>query len=253
MNQNKNEINLIELFSDLLLFLKKNMIVLSISVLIFVFYGLYSKSKFETSYNKIAVITSTIVPNEIFIDVLNTVDYNDKAVLAKQLNISNDAASDFLAMDLKLVNVSGPNLDSLLSSKVEVNFTLKNVKYYKEILEGLNYFASNNPFLSERYVAFKTEKSEVIWMLDKKLKEIDGGAKDETDSYVLMFEKKKNIENLLTQTSIMKVISEKETPLVNGPKSLSFVIILYTIIGIVVGVILGWLISFYKKAKKFRK
>jgi F0F1-type ATP synthase assembly protein I len=47
----------------------------------------------------------------------------------------------------------------------------------------------------------------------------------------------------------MKVISEKETPLVNGPKSLSFVIILYTIIGIVVGVVLGWLISFYKKAK----
>ena len=272
MNASKNEINLVELTSDFLSFIFKNKTI----IFFFVFLGLalgFFKSTSNSinnkiTYEKTTILYSKIESSEIIYDILKTLDQSQVRVLSKQLNVPIDKLKKVKKINIDINNTAFNSVDKTIEKSIYIKLSVIDETVYNDVLDGILRFLESNQYLKNHYNLTYNNYKQLLKVIDKKLIAIEDNYQNHNQNqiivnqvessvlqvaYVTLFEKKQKIQNLLNDLSLIEIISNGKSKIIDKPFGLIINLITFSFIGFIFSLIFSWILNLYKNIIIYRR
>ncbi|MCF6183610.1 MAG: hypothetical protein L3J56_03100 [Bacteroidales bacterium] len=288
MENNKNEIDLLELLIKIYLSLKRYWLVLLISVLAGIVFTIVKNIYFDKSYN--SSMSVSVKPENDYMYALtfqkfsNRYEKNPAEIVTGIINQANKLIkSDNISLLAKKMNLSKSDLIGLKSISSEYNFETgeapgsiiqiqansSDSKIFKKLGNGILYLINNNSFVKEKTSEDSLMLVRIIKKIDIKLSELDSlqskFLKDGKITDLIIFKDNSFFGESVKLTSLKEKINKdlknlKEVELVDNfyiPKtkyaSIKMPLLLNSIMFLFLGIIIIVFIEFNKKAKSFEQ
>ena len=170
MENNKNEIDLFELFVKTLLFFRKYKYILIGSILLGFILG-YVKSTINTKLYK-SHITVESNNKAVFISLLESLndDLNSQN-LNTNMNLPEDKAEKITLIEPEIFYTDDEQKNEIPLFKIHV--TVSDTSIFNDITKGLRYMAENNIYLDRCNQIKLSQKIEMVNNIDDEIKKID--------------------------------------------------------------------------------
>lgn len=263
MNDSKHyEIDLVKLFKDFFIYVKKNkIIVLAFTTLGFA-YGFYvyksNPNNAKPVFEKIVLLKSKTVPNEVMQDVVNSL----QLILKEQRTEELEEIALKMGLTKKIVsefkNVKPKAAESGGGDNFRIALEVYNKNYMNDFANGLVKFLNANEFIKSNQDVVNAQKKQLIQTIDEQLKSLDSSNLGKNDvntirsynskyySYVDLLEGKQKAEKELLLDNEIKLIDisypvrEKST-FINY-----FIIVVFSIFGFIISLVVA---KFFEKKK----
>lgn len=259
--------DMIMLFAQIYLFIKRYFIILILFILAGIFCGYYKNHSAGYFYKKHLAISSIVVPKDISLDIINSlqllIDENNASGLSKKLNIPVNAAAALIKID----TVTYHNRQNI---GFMVDLSFRDSTYADTITAGFISFLNNNAYIQKNIRLFMNEKERVLKSIDERLKIVDSTGEGNDPVYssiqskntILVRSASSELVHLMEERYQAKKdiefgskISIVDDTLVkmNSGIGLTKSIILYVLGFGILGVLLSLLIESIRLTKKFLK
>ncbi len=288
MENNRNEIDLLELLIKIYLSLKKYWLVLLISVLAGIVLTIMKNIYFDKSYS--SSMSVSVKPENDYMYAItfqkfsNRYEKNPAEIVTGIINQANKLIkSDNISLLAKKMNLSKSDLSGLKSissaynfekgeapgSIIQIKASSSDSKIFKKLGNGILYLINNNSFVKEKISEDSLMLVRIIKKIDIKLSELDSlqskFLKNGKITDFFIFKNNSFFGESVKLTSLKERINKdlknlKEVELVENfyiPKtkyaSIKMPLLLNSIIFLFLGIIIIVFIEFNKKAKSFEQ
>lgn len=273
MSTPNNEIDLLNLFANTILFFKKSKkIILSfflIGILGGSSYYLIKAPKSELYYQKIFTAESNQVPIEMMTEIINSIGLklrhqsgsSDQEAIASELGFSASVLS-------KLKMITAENKTSDL---IEIKIEAYEKQVIDSVIKGVEYYVSTNEYVKNRAILIRSQKLKLLEVIDNMMeeslanKDFNKGSFESNASlinlltkgnaggwnYIELLEQKQKIERELTLTKDLDfVITSNPYEIIEKKAGVIAKVISLGFLGLFIGISLSLFLIFYKKAMK---
>ncbi len=265
MRKEENEIDLLELMAKIYKLLKRNKYIILVFVIIGLIVGIY-KSIGSEAYYKTNMLAKSPLSNTEIIEQLQSLSElqqnNNNEPLSEELNITLEETKK-----IKFIEVGKTEEESHL---IQIKLEVFNNNLIPKIKEGIIQYLETNPYIKrelkrrqEHYQEYLEKINEALEILREKentknlpqaAKEIlvSGESESYSDQIIKLMNKKGSIEQTLLRNQPLIIVKDFHKP-ENPQKDIKFQIILYTIIGFILGIIVVFFITLLRKLENYKK
>jgi len=261
MSSAEKEIDLVQFLVDFIQFLKagKKVILsfLIISILISFFSYKFIDSSKSVVYEKSVIFTSTLVQNDLLVDVLNSIDKQNHKRRAKQLNISESVSEKISNIDVVFSPFSGQNVGEVNNSKIEVIFRYTDLKSFSSLVDSVMKFCEKNTYFKSKFNLFMTQNVELLELVKRKMNKpissdvqfFEDGVIYRSNSIELFYllKQKQSIEKALNLVKLIKIINVNNEIIYLKPFSLGSKTLIYVCVGFVLSILFLFINLVYKR------
>lgn len=279
MGNNEQEIDLVELLIKIYKFIIKRKWLLLSSCIIGLTLGAISitrnPSKYKAFYKKNYISLSSSVSKETLAELINGLhenfppnpSINDLNHLSSLLNLPIDITKTF-----KNISITTDYTNEKYNGGVKFTIEVFDKEKFDTITNSIIYYIDSNPYVKERYELLIKQQSELLSLINKKIKELDSCNincyKHQTIpssnasitfnenlkefNYVQLYQQKQLIEKelQLDKTNLYFISTNSPIAFVSNKPIIIVTIAGYGLLGIIIGVIIGIIPKVRKSLKE---
>lgn len=164
--QTKDSQELILIFVRIYFFVKRYFFILLIFIIAGIAYGYYSHSCSTYFYKKHLGLSSNVINKDINTDIIKSlqplIDEQNTAVIARKLNISDDAAASITRIDTN-------SYRNKLNLGFIIDITFSDSSYSDTLTSGLLYFLNHNEYYQKNRKIYIEDKQNILAVINEKL------------------------------------------------------------------------------------
>ena len=262
MSSVEKEIDLVQFLVDFIQFLKagKKVILsfLLISILLSFFYYKYKSSIGDPNiYENSLILTSTVVQNDLIVDILNSIDKFDFSKRAKQLRISEELSEKVTNIEVVLIPFLNSTSGEFNNSKIELKIRYHDKKAFTVVVKSMLKYCDNNLYLKSKLKTFLTQNIKSLELVKRTIKQpekldvqfLEGDIVFKSNSFELFYllRQKQNIEAALNKAKLISVININNDVIYSKPYSFKVIISFFVFIGLSTSILALFSTDIYKK------
>ena len=258
MSQKHDEIDLLELIADVIFVIKGSKKIILVFAILFGLYGGYEffiNTKAKYSYRKIYVVHSTLMANNVLVEIINSIGENIRVGAVPE---------NFSYKNIKTISASIKSPEF-----IEVSIECFDSLQLDAVMKGVEQFVRSNNYVKGLSYKVENQNSRVLGVVNNLIEQIKDNQHLSTEFYKqnaaiikkitedkpekwsyfeLMKEKQKLEDNMLYSRDVEVIVDTNPVKKINLIVQNALKFIGYLVLGIFSGVFVGILVFIYKKA-----
>ncbi|GEM_PF-6996792 len=253
-----SEISIKDIYLQIIFLLKKKYTILTfllIGTLSGYLIYLQSSNKKNIIYKSSGLMNTNVVQSEIIIDLIKTLNQMDISLKAKKMNIPINSAASIKYIAATLLTINKTKEDILTSDMIQFHLLYQNIDInrYSELIKGMLFYINSNKYIQEKKQKLKLiqkEKTRLLKIVNNEMLKIDkinSNIVNKEKSFnqlnyefelsnVDLIKTRQNLENQISNPIAIEIIDKGYPTLYSKKPNLILNLILFSILGIIVGV-----------------
>ncbi len=255
------EIDLAAIIVKLIRVIKRNVLFVSLIILLFLSLGivLYNRklTSETTTYKKTLIVSSRLISNYFVSNLVNSLDTKNSITLSEQINLS----PIFSAKIDKIKAETITNPDN--TSQVSIDMVVIGRKAIQIVSKSIVTYIQNNPYVKKQFDLESEKNTKLLRIIDSSIRYIHRNKsqgeviikgdqfdiKSSNFELVYLYQKKAEVEKNIVESQQIQVLSDGIPEEVNKKFSLVSILLLNMLIGVVVSFSFLYIGYIYRKLR----
>ncbi|HNX07764.1 MAG TPA: hypothetical protein PKL96_09290 [Bacteroidales bacterium] len=203
---NNDNRDVVQLLTTIYSFIKRYFIILILAIICGIVIGVIKGKSGAYQHKKHLTINSIVVPKEVSIDMIKSirilVGSNNNDLLARKMNIPEDAAASIISIDTSTFR------NKLINIGFGVDIAYADSKFSDTISAGILYLFNNNEYYKKQISLFLQEKQTILDNINRKLIE-NGISKEEIENTLLTVRSDNSMMVKTSSSDLVRLLEKK--------------------------------------------